>query len=74
MEDLLELIKAYGYVFDFGDKNQNKVRYASENGFIDIWDGRKGITIGVYNPNTKQIMYERKPTLLEVEKLIELTK
>ena len=69
---IVKLIMAYGYEFDFEDVGQRKKRYASEQGFIDVWNGKKGITVGVYIPEAQTVKYVRRPTLEQMEvKIIE---
>jgi len=70
MEKIIELLKAYGYEIEFEDKNQNKIRFSNEERFIDVWDGKRGITIGFYNPETKQVGYYRNGGLEKIERLI----
>mgnify|MGYP006921436391 CR=1 FL=1 len=73
-KEIVEFISAFGYELEFSDKEQNKERYSNDNGFIDLWEGKKGVTIGIYNPETKQICYKRKPTVDWVEKHLESIK
>ncbi len=68
MDEIVELINGFGYEFDFEDR-QGKKRYSKENGFLDLWHGKKGITIGVYNSNTKHMVFKRRPTLSEIEQI-----
>jgi hypothetical protein len=71
MKEIKELIEALGYEFESEDKLQRKTRYRSEDGFIDVWQNKKGrITVGIYNPKTKQIYYSRDRNLIEIEKKI----
>lgn len=69
-KEIIKLILAYGYKFDFEDFDQCKRRYTSETGFIDLWNGKRGITIGIYNPATRFVKYIRMPSLEEIEKVL----
>lgn len=69
-EEIAELLSAYGYEIKSMDINQNKTRYTCETGFIDIWDGRKGMTVGIYDPNSKQILFERRCSITGIEEML----
>jgi hypothetical protein len=70
MKEIQDLLEAYGFSVDFKDDSQNKIRFQNEETFIDVWDGKKGITIGVYNPETKMVRYERRVNAGMIEDLI----
>lgn len=70
MKKILDLLKAYGFGIDFTDTKQKKVRLQNEETFIDVWDSKKGITVGLYNPRTKTVKYERRVNCEVLEKLI----
>lgn len=64
------LMGAYGYEEEFSDRVQCLTRYQGEHTFIDIWDGRKGVTVGVYDPEKKSMWYERKCSLEDLEEIL----
>lgn len=67
-------MSAYGFTPDFHDDEQKKTRYQGEDTFMDIWEGKRGMTIGAYRKSTKSMTYEYPFRLEDVEKLlIELT-
>lgn len=70
MEDIKNLLFGYGYEIEFEDQSQNKLRFSNEERFIDVWDGKKGITVGIYNPETKQVGYHRRVRDIDLERLI----
>jgi hypothetical protein len=66
-----------GYSFEIQFKNtqERKTRFSNEQTFIDVWDGKRGFTFGIYNPRTHQMFYQRPRTIEQVERiLIETTK
>ncbi len=69
MKDIIDFLEGYGFYLDFKDK-QNKLRYRNEDTFIDIWSGKKGITVGLYNPTTKSMKFNRRINLETLERLI----
>lgn len=70
IKDIVKILECYGYELEFEQPEQYKTRYENENGFIDIWNGKKRITIGIYNPETKMLSYHRNPSLELIEREI----
>lgn len=70
MKEVIELLEGFGFSIDFEDEKQNKVRLQSEDTFIDVWNSRKGITVGLYNTETKNMKYARRVNCEILEKLI----
>ncbi len=72
MQKIKELLEGYGYeVQDFySDKDQNKFRFSKDDTFVDIWYGKKGITLGIYHPETKRMSFERKVDIAKIERAI----
>jgi hypothetical protein len=70
MESITALLEDYGFSIDFEDPAQHKIRFQNDETFIDVWDGKKGITVGIYNPETKMMRYERRMNANKVESLI----
>ena len=64
------LLAAYGFSVQAEDREQRKIRFASRKTFMDIWDGKKGITIGVYNPATGRMRYERRVGEERIEEIV----
>lgn len=67
---LISLMSAYGFVLEFEEKHEHKMRFGKDdrNGFIDIWQGKKGMTIGVYNPESRSMFYRRNGNISLLEK------
>lgn len=75
MEAFVGLMGAYGFEKSFEDPAQHLMRFQGDDTFIDLWNGRRGVTAGVYNPHTKKMRYEYRLTLEQLEEvLIKLTK
>ena len=55
-----ELIESLGYELEFEDINQKKKRFSSDIGFVDLWNGKRGIVVGIYNTETKHVDYFKK--------------
>jgi hypothetical protein len=70
MEKIKELLKGYGYEEEEFYQEGNKFRFVKDNSFVDIWFGKKGTTIGIYNPADKTMNFKRKVDILEIERII----
>lgn len=76
-KDIVELAEAFGYDVVRDEPTQKWVRLQPEEaeGFVDVWYGKKGITIGVYNVERDAFAYYKQCSLcLLEEKLVEYTK
>lgn len=63
------LLDSYG----FSDMEETKggcTRFRNGMRFIDVWNGRKGITIGVYEPKTQKCWFKRKVTPILLEDIL----
>lgn len=70
-QELKELLtKGYGFEVQFEKRQEHKTRFSNEVTFIDVWSSKKGITLGVYNPDTKQITFSKPESLEEAERAI----
>lgn len=65
--EMYGLIEAYGYEKQLEDLENYRTRFKSEDGFLDLWVGRKRITIGIYMSDTKVMRYKRVYTLEQLE-------
>lgn len=67
------LMGAYGFVVQFTRPDECKVRYQPEESrdtFIDIWNGKRGMTVGVYFRRSSTMRYWRGMTLERLEDLL----
>lgn len=66
-EELKPLLEAYGYQKTFDDPEHCRTRWQSEGGFIDVWFGRKRVTIGIHDEKTRLMQYKRVYNLEQAE-------
>lgn len=57
--EMYGLLSAYGYEKQLDDPAHCRTRFKSEFGFLDLWVGRKKITVGIYDPEKKIMRYKR---------------
>lgn len=69
-DTLIALMGGYGYKIEREYLAEYKTRFRNEEGrgLIDIWMGRKGTTMGVYNPRTSTFWFKKQVDLNEIEK------
>jgi hypothetical protein len=67
---LVGLFEAYGFEKEHVFKQQWLVRFRKGNQFVDLWEGRKGLTVGVYNPRTQRVWFERQLTHEKIENIL----
>ena len=65
--DLIGLMSAYNFELQDDDVKQCRMRFRNHTSFIDIWNGQQGMTIGVYNPETKKMWYRRRMDMSKLE-------
>lgn len=72
MKEIIELVSNLGWVLNFEDKEQRKARFYNAESFIDVWNGKKRITVGIFHPLIKRMTYEfcSKSDLNELEQII----
>jgi len=69
--EIYDLLSAYGYQKQLDDPEHCRTRFRhDETGFLDLWIGRKRITLGLYNPQGKIMTYKRVRSLGEIEDFI----
>lgn len=74
-EPIVGLMGAYGFEVAHADPAQHLTRFQGNGTFIDLWNGRRGVTAGVYNPRSRKVRFSYRMTLERLEEvLIELTK
>jgi hypothetical protein len=74
LEDVKELFDGFGYeLSSFYPKDLHKYRFRKGELFMDVWIGKKGTTIGIYNPETGLMYFKRKVGLVDIEKAINET-
>lgn len=68
--DLIGLMVAYGFEPQYEKPEQYLTRFQGEGTFIDIWNGRKGITMGVYDSVRKYMRFYKKCSLENIEDIL----
>lgn len=72
---LVGLMGAYGMTVKLERPQEKKIRFAGNGTFVDVWDSKKGVTLGVYNPDAQACFYKRNMTLFKIEdELIKIAK
>lgn len=71
-KNMAKLICAYGYKIIEIDEKQKKVRFKGEKrkDLIELWNGKKGVTMAIRDPETGKMEYKKWCTLIGVENLI----
>lgn len=67
---ITQLLSAFGYELQDIDELNKRFRYKSEENFVDIWNGKRGITIAVYNEEMDDIKYKKSCSLQDIEEAI----
>jgi len=72
MKEIIELVSCLGWILDFEDQEQRKARFYNADTFMDVWNGKKRITVGKFDPVKKLIHYEfcSKGDLIKLEQII----
>lgn len=67
--ELIALMGGYSYVIKKEYLAEYKTRFVHEEGrgIIDVWMGRKGTTLGVYDPGHASFWFKKHATLDDVE-------
>lgn len=65
-------MSAYGFVLQSENMKERKTRFRKDDktGFIDIWHGKKGMTIGIYNQKTHSMGYVRNGNVNKLETVL----
>jgi len=70
-EELKELLQqGYGFEVQFTKQEEHRTRFSNEVTFIDVWNSKNGITLGVYNPDTKHLVFSKPEKLEDVERAL----
>jgi len=64
------LMAAYGMELQFERQMEQKRRFRGLGTFIDVWQGRKGITLGVYDNKKSAMYFQYRLTLEQIENLL----
>ena len=67
---IIGLFGAYGFEVAKDVPDQFMMRFQGETTFIDVWKSRKGTTLGIYNPKTARMWYERNVTPEKIEDIL----
>lgn len=70
LQQVIELLEAYGYSIQEVDEGQKKTRMSSEKGFLDIWNGRKGIILGIQIKGRLSLLFHRVHSLVGIEECL----
>lgn len=68
--EIIELMEAMGFEHESYDDNQKKHRFSKGDYFIDIWNGKKNMTIGAYHPLSKKVSYDRCSNMAHLEIIV----
>ncbi len=61
------LLRGYGYS---PTRKGDNLRYQGEDTFIDLWNSKKGTTVGVYHPQMRKVTYYRSISVDKLEGLL----
>lgn len=67
---LKALCGAYGMELQFERPEECKLRFRGNGTFIDVWHGKRGLTLGVYDKAINSMRYHRSQNLLKLEKIL----
>lgn len=65
-KELIGLFAAYDFTLEESER-MTQMRFRSGKIFIDVWYGKRGITIGIYDRRRQLMRYERKMSLEKIE-------
>lgn len=75
LKEVKSIMSAYGFQPSFDPGTLKNFRFQGESTFIDLWDTKRGLTLGIYVPHLKRMRYVRPKSMGELEdQLIEITK
>lgn len=57
--ELLDLLAAYDFHLSETNELENRMRFKGRGTFIDLWTGRRGLTIGIFDPKRHAMKYRR---------------
>lgn len=64
--NIKEIAKHHGFSVAYSEPEQCKTRFVYKEAkdvqktvFVDVWDGKKGVTVATYSPRTKQLKYKK---------------
>lgn len=70
MHDIEELLSAYGFQVQLRRPMECKVRFRGRGTFLDVWYGKKGKTLGVYDPVDCRMRFYRRTDIISIEGII----
>lgn len=60
----------YGMEVQLENEKEHRTRFRGLNTFIDVWFSKRGITVGVYNQESKSSEYYRRLSLNKLEDIL----
>lgn len=71
-KQIKSLMSAYGLVPTKVDEKSKLTRFQAEerNVFVDVWNGKKGTTVGAYNPHTRTMQFLRRVNMSKLEDVL----
>ena len=74
-EDLIGLMGAYGMELQFERPEEHKMRFKGNGTFLDVWTGKRGMTVGRYVPSVSGMTFHKRMDAEKLEGvLVEITK
>lgn len=65
-----DLMSSFGFVPKKYDPDQKKTRYQGEDTFLDLWQGKKGTTVGIYMRKYETMEFHRPHDLEDLEDVL----
>lgn len=68
-EEVIGLFNAYDFTLR-EDLRLSQMRFQGYGTFLDLWYGKKGMTLGVYNPDSQKMWFKRQCSLESIEDVL----
>lgn len=65
-----DLMSSFGFIPRETDETQKKTRYQGEDTFLDLWQGKKGTTVGIYMKKYESMEFHRPHDLEDLEDVL----
>ena len=63
-------MSSFGFVPKKTDETQKKTRYQGEDTFLDLWTGKKGVTVGIYMRKYESMEFHRPHDIEDLEDIL----
>lgn len=70
MREIISLMGAYSMEVQLERPQEAKIRFAGMGTFIDVWNGKKGLTLGVYHRKAGAMEYFRRAKTSKIEDIL----